>query len=194
MPISRLNIPGRALEVIGGTLILLVLAGIVSSPLLVKILMTVLPGFRDSVYREASTGSYEMHSLVYLTIFTLIVVVAVYVFLWSARNLLKRTGCRAALNKLFECTSHHTLFNVLALSALFASLVLNMWVTAIDTVTMYSLSSIEILAPEISEHTRLRLRLDFFCMRHADDFGLLHEKLLLLSRAMNVPLSDFDLL
>ncbi len=173
---------------------MLVLVGIVSSHFLVKILMTILPGFRDSIYREASTGSYEMHSLVYLTIFTLIVVVAVYVFLWSARYFLKRTGFREALNKLFQCASHHTLLNVLALSVLFTSLALNMWVTAINTVTMYSLSSIEILAPEIPEHTRLRLRLDFFCMRHADDFGLLHEKLLLLSRAMNVPLSDFDLL
>ena len=117
MPVSRLNISGRALEVIGRVVILLVLVGIVSSHFLVKILMTVLPGFRDSVYREASTGSYEMHSLVYLTIFTRIVVVAVYVFLWSARYLLKRICFRAALNELFQCTSHHTVFCVLALSA-----------------------------------------------------------------------------
>ncbi len=156
--------------------------------------MMVVPGFRDSVYREASTGSYEVHSLIYTTIFTLIVVVAVYVFLWSARCLLKRTGFREARNQLFQCTSHHALFNVLALSVLFVCLALNTWVTAIHTVATYSLSAIEILAPEIPEHTRLRLRLDFFCMRDGDDFGLLHEKLLALSTEMNVPLSDFDLL
>ena len=135
-----------------------------------------------------------MHSLSYTTIITLIVVVAVYVFLWSARYLLKRAGFKKALTELFQCTRHHTLFNVLALSALFATLVLNIWVTAINTVTLYSLSSIEILAPEIPEHTRLRLRLDFFCMRNADDFYLFHEKLLALSKEMNVPLLDFDLL
>ena len=135
-----------------------------------------------------------MHSLIYTTIFTRIVVVAVYVFLWSARDLLKRAGSRKALTELIQCTRHHTLFNVLALSAQFASLALNTWVTAINTVTLYSLSSIEILAPEIPEHTRLRLRLDFFCMRNADDFYLFHEKLLALSKEMNVPLLDFDLL
>ena len=194
MPISRRNIPARALEVIGCIAGSFVLVGIASSYLLAKILMMVLPGFRDSVYREASTGSYEVHSLIYTTIFTLIVVVAVYVFLWSARCLLKRTGSRKALNELIQCTRHHTLVNGLALSVLFASLALNTWVTAINTVTMYSLSSIEILAPEIPEHTRLRLRLDFFCMRNADDFYLFHEKLLALSKEMNVPLSDVDLL
>ena len=69
-----------------------------------------------------------------------------------------------------------------------------MWVIGINAVTMYSLSSIEMLAREIPEHTRLRLRLDFFCMRNADDFDLFHEKLRVLSREVNVPLSDFDLL
>ena len=133
-----------------------------------------------------------MHSLIYTTIFTLIVVVAVYVFLWSARCLLKRTGFREARNQLFQCTSHHALFNVLALSVLFVCLALNTWVTAIHTVATYSLSAIEILAPEIPEHTRLRLRLDFFCMRNADDFYLFHEKLLAFSKEVNVPLSDFD--
>ncbi len=71
---------------------------------------------------------------------------------------------------------------------------INMWVIGIDAVSTYSLSSIEILAPEIPEHTRLRLRLDFFCMRHADDFDLFHKRLRVLSREVNVPLSDFDLL
>jgi len=182
------------LEVIVGVVVLLVLVGIASSYFLAKILTVILPGFRDSVYREASTGSYELHSLIYITIVTLIVVVAVYVLLWSALYHLKRTGFRAVLNELFQCTSHHALFNVLALSALFASLVLNTWVTAVNNVTTYSLSSIEILAPEIPEHTRLRLRLDFFCLRNADDFWLFHEKLLALSKEMNVPLSDLDLL
>ncbi len=183
----------RALEVIGGIAVALVLVGIASSYFLVKILMMVLPGFRDSVYGEASKG-YEMHPLILLTIFTLIVVVAVYVFLWGANYLLKRTGFMEALNDFFLCTRHHTLLNVLALFALFASLILNMWVTAINTVTLYSFNSIEILAPEIPEDTRLRLRLDFFCIRDADDFYLFHEKLLVLSREMNVSLPDFDLL
>ncbi len=182
----------KALKVISGIAVSLVLVGIASSHFLVKILMIVLPGFRDSIYREASTGSY--HSLIHLTISTLIVVVAVYFFLWSASYLLKRTGFSGVLPKLFQCTNHHTLLNVLALFALFASLIINMWVTGINAVTVYSLSSIEILAPEIPEHTRLRLRLDFFCMRHADDFDLFHQELLVLSREMNVSLPDFDLL
>ncbi len=183
----------RALEIIGGIAVALVLVGIASSYFLVKILMMVLPGFRDSVYREASKG-YEMYPLILLTIFTLIVVVAVYVILWGANYLLKRTGFMEALNDFFQCIHHHTLLNVLALFALLASLFVNMWVTGINAVTLYSLSSIEILAPEIPEHTRLRLRLDFFCMRHADDFDLFHEKLRVLSREVNVSLSDFDLL
>jgi len=181
-----------ALKVISSIAVSLVLLGIASSHFLVKILMIVLPGFRDSVYREAGTGSY--HSLVHLTISTTIVVVAVYFFLWSAGYLLKRTGFSETLHRLFQCTTHHTLLNVLALLALFTSLTINMWVIGCNAVTTYSLSSIEMLAPEIPEHTRLRLRLDFFCMRNADDFDLFHEKLRVLSREMNVPLSDFDLL
>ena len=181
-----------ALKVISSIAVSLVLLGIASSHFLVKILMIVLPGFRDSVYREAGTGSY--HSLVHLTISTTIVVVAVYFFLWSAGYLLKRTGFSETLHRLFQCTTHHTLLNVLALLALFTSLTINMWVIGCNAVTTYSLSSIEMLAPEIPEHTRLRLRLDFFCMRHADDFDLFHEKLRGLSREVNVPLSDFDLL
>ena len=182
----------KVLKVISGIAVPLVLIGIASSHFLVKILMMVLPGFRDSVYREAGTGSY--HSLIHLTISTLMVVVAVYFFLWSASYILKRTGFSETLHRLFQCTTHHTLLNVLALFALLASLIVNMWVTGITAVTLYSLSSIEILAPEIPEHTRLRLRLDFFCMRHADDFDLFHEKLRVLSREVNVSLSDFDLL
>jgi len=182
----------KALKVISGIAVSLVLVGIASSLFLVKILMIVLPGFRDSVYGEAGTGSY--HSLIHLTISTLIVVVAVYFFLWSASYILKRTGFSERLHRLFQCTTHHTLLNVLALFALFASLTINMWVIGINAVNAYSLSSIEMLAPEIPEHTRLRLRLDFFCMRHADDFDLFHEKLRVLSREMNVSLPDFDLL
>ncbi len=182
----------KALKVISGISVSLVLVGIASSRFLVKIMMIVLPGFRDSVYREAGTGSH--HSLIHLTISTLIVVAAVYFFLWGVSYTLKRTGFSETLHRLFQCATHHTLFNVLALFALFASLTINMWVIGCNAVTTYSLSSIEMLAPEIPEHTRLRLRLDFFCMRNADDFDLFHEKLRVLSREVNVPLSDFDLL
>ena len=181
-----------ALKIISSIAVSLVLLGIASSHFLVKILMIVLPGFRDSVYREASTGSY--HSLIELTISALIVVAAVYFFLWGVSYTLKRAGLSETLHRLFQCTTHHTLLNVLALFTLFASLTINMWVIGCNAVTTYSLSSIEMLAPEIPEHTRLRLRLDFFCMRHADDFDLFHEKLQVLSRDVNVSLSDFDLL
>ncbi len=182
----------KALKVISGIAVFLVLVGIASSHFLVKVLMMVFPGFRDSVYREAGAGSY--HSLIDLTISALIVVAAVYFFLWGVSYTLKRAGLSETLHRLFQCTTHHTLLNVLALFALFASLTINMWVIGINAVTMYSLSSIEMLAPEIPEHTRLRLRLDFFCMRNTDDFDLFHKRLRVLSREVNVPLSDFDLL
>ena len=50
VPISRRNIPGRVLEVVDGIAVSFVLVGIASSYLLAKILIIVLPGFRDSVY------------------------------------------------------------------------------------------------------------------------------------------------
>ena len=77
---------------------------------------------------------------------------------------------------------------------LLACVILNMWVFAIQSVSLYSLGSIELLASEIPTATRLRLRVDFFCMRNADDFYMLHQKLLVLSRAMDVSLPDFELL
>ena len=65
----------RVLEIIGGMAIALVVVGMVSSYLLVNFLMVVLPGFGDSIYREASKGPYDMHSLIRMTIFALMMVV-----------------------------------------------------------------------------------------------------------------------
>ena len=190
----------RALEVIGGIAVALVLVGMVSSYLLVRFLMVAMPGFGDSVYREASKGPYDMHALIRITIFALILIVVVYFFLWSAHyfltrmSFLKRMSFNEILHRVFQFAGHHVLFNLLAITLLLGSLVLNMWVTAIHAVTHYSLSSIEILAPEIPEDPRLRLRVDFFCMRNADDFYDFQRKLRVLSEARNVTLPDFSLL
>ena len=190
----------RVLEIIGGIAIALVVVGMVSSYLLVKVLMVAVPGFGDSVFREASKGPYDMHALIRMTIFALILVVAVYLFLWIAHysltrmSFLKRMSFNEVLYGAFQVTSHHLLFNLLAVALLLCSLVLNMWVTAIHAVTYYSLSSIEVLAPEIPENTRLRLKVDFYCMRNADDFHYFQRKLRVLSKAKNVTLPDFDLL
>ncbi len=190
----------RVLEVIGGIAVSLVLVGMVSSYLLVKLLMVTLPGFKDSVYREASKGPYDMHALIRITIFSLMLVVVVYFFLWTGHyfltrmSFLKRMSFNEVLHRTFQFASHHVLFNLLAVVLLLGSLVLNMWVTAIHSVTYYSLSSIEMLAPEIPEDTRLRLKVDFFCMRNADDFDHFQRKLRVLSEASNVTLPDFGLL
>lgn len=158
----------RVLKVIAGIVVSLVLAGMASSYFLVKILMWVWPGFRDSVYREAGRGPYDLHSLIFLSISTLVLLIAVYLFFGVAHYILKWTGFNQALHRLFQCTSHHALFNALAVSVLLACVILNMWVVAIHSVAAYSLGSIEILASEIPTDTRLRLRADFFCMRNAD--------------------------
>ena len=190
----------RVLELVGGIAIALVVVGMVSSYLLVKFLMVAVPGFGDSVYREASKGPYDMHALIRMTIFALILVVVVYFFLWTAHysltrmSFLKRISFNEALYRAFQFTSHHVLFNLLAVALLLGSLVLNMWVTAIHAVTHYSLSAIEVLAPEIPEDTRLRLKVDFYCMRNADDFHYFQRKLRVLSEERNVTLPDFDLL
>jgi len=190
----------RVLEIIGGIAVALVVLGMVSSYMLVKFLMVALPGFGDSVFREASKGPYEMHALIRVTILALILVVVVYFFLWTAHyfltrmSFLKRMSFNEVLCRAFQFTSHHVLFNLLAVALLLGSLVLNMWVTAIHAVTHYSLSSIEVLAPEIPEDTRLRLKVDFYCMRNADDFHYFQRKLRVLSEARNVTLPDFDLL
>ncbi len=190
----------RVLEIIGGIAVALVVLGMVSSYMLVKFLMVALPGFGDSVFREASKGPYEMHALIRVTILALILVVVVYFFLWTAHyfltrmSFLKRMRFNEVLCRAFQFTSHHVLFNLLAVALLLGSLVLNMWVTAIHAVTHYSLSSIEVLAPEIPEDTRLRLKVDFYCMRNADDFHYFQRKLRVLSEARNVTLPDFDLL
>lgn len=190
----------RVLEVIGGIAIALVVVGMVSSYLLVKVLMVALPGFGDSVFREASKGPYDMHALIRMTIVTLILVVVTYFFLWTVHyflrrmSFLKRMTFNEALYRAFHFTSHPVLFNLVAVALLLGSLVLNMWVTAIHAVTYYSLSSIEILAPEIPEDTRLRLKVDFYCIRNADDFEHFQRKLEVLSEARQVTLPDFDLL
>ena len=195
-----INIRSRVLEVIGGIAIALVVVGMVSSYLLVKLLMVALPGFGDSVYREASKGPYDMHAVIRMTILTLILVVVVYFFLWAVHyflrrmSFLKRMSFNEALYRAFQFTSRPILFNLLAVTLLLGSLGLNMWVTAIHAVTYYSLSSIEILAPEIPEDTRLRLKVDFYCIRNADDFQDFQRKLRVLSEAREVTLPDFDLL
>ena len=190
----------KVLEVIGGIAVALVLVGMVSSYLLVKFLMVTLPGFGDSVYREASKGPYDMHALIRMTISTLILVVVVYFVLWTAHyfltrmSFLERIRFSEVLYRASQFVSQHVLFNLLAVALLLGSLVLNMWVTAIHAVTYYSLSSIEILASEIPEDTRLRLKVDFRRMKNADDFHHFQRKLRVLSEARNVTLPDFDLL
>ncbi len=190
----------KVLEVIGGVAVALVVVGMVSSYLLVKVLMVALPGFGDSVYREASKGPYAMHALIRMTIFTLILVVVVYFILWTAHyfltrmSFLKRMSFNQVLYGAFQFANHHVLFNILAVALLLCSLVLNMWVTAIHAVTYYSLSSFEVLASEIPENTRLRLKVDFYCIRNADDFHYFQRKLRVLSEARKVTLPDFDLL
>ena len=70
----------RVVKVIAAVAFSLVLAGMASSYFLVKILMWVWPGFRDSVFRKASRGPYDLHSLILLSISTLLLLMAVYLF------------------------------------------------------------------------------------------------------------------
>ncbi len=72
------------------------------------------------------------------------------------------------------------------------SLFVNMQVHFSNEVMTYSMNSIEILAPEIPVDTRLRLRLDFFCIRDAEDFYQLNEKLHRLSEDTGTVLPAFD--
>ena len=160
----------------------------------VRILAAVSPTFRDAIYREATKGFDLMHSAANLTIRALMVVMIGYFSLWGANYLLKRfTNWESSLT-LSQFAKHHIIFNVLAVIIVLGSLIVNMQINYSKQVMTYSMNSIEVLAPEIPSATRLRLRLDFFCIRKADDFYLFHEKLLVLSREMNVSLPDFDLL
>ena len=80
----------------------------------------------------------------------------------------------------------------MAMLVLLCSLFVNMQVSFSNDVMTYSMDSIEILAPEIPVDTRLRLRLDFFCIRNAADFYLLNEKLHRLSEATGTELPAFE--
>ena len=72
-----------------------------------------------------------------------------------------------------------------------SSLIVNMQLSYSKQVMTYSMHSIEVLASEIPDATRLRLRLDFFCIRNADDFYLLNEKLHRLSEETGTQLPTF---
>lgn len=158
----------------------------------VRILATLSPPFRDAIYREASKGYELMNSFAYLSILALIVVTIGYVSLWTANFVLQRTDPRESTATLFEFARNHALFNFLAVTVLLCSLFVNMQVSFSNDVMVYSMDSIEILAPEIPSATRLRLRQDFFCIRDAEDFYLLNEKLHRLSEDTGTELPPFE--
>jgi len=158
----------------------------------IRILAALSPPFRDAIYREATKGFELMNSFAYLSILALMVVTIGYLCLWTANFILKRTSPRESTETLFQFARHHVLFNVMAMLVLLCSLFLNMQVSFSNDVMVYSMDSIEILAPQIPVDTRLRLRLDFFCIRNAADFYLLIEKLHRLSEATGTVLPAFE--
>jgi len=157
----------------------------------VQILAAVSPTFRDAIYREATKGFNLMHSAASFTILALTVVAIGYVSLWSANYLLKKFSPEEQTLTLFQFAKHHILFNAVAVMIILGSLLVNMQISYSQRVMTYSMNSIEVLAPEIPADTRLRLRLDFFCIRNADDFYLLNEKLHKLSEATGTQLPTF---
>jgi len=192
---------GKKLLILGRIKAILLLGGLgvatwqgIFSPMdwAIRILATLSPPFRDAIYREATKGFDLMHSFAYLSILSLMVVTIGYVILWSANFILKRTSPRESTATLFEFARHHVLFNFLAVTVLLCSLFVNMQVSFSNDVMVYSMDSIEILAPRIPVDTRLRLRQDFFCIRNAADFYLLNEKLLRLSEETGTNLPPFE--
>ena len=158
----------------------------------VRSLAAVSPAFRDMVYREATKGFDLMHSAANLTIRALMVVAVGYFSLWSANYLLKRfTNWESSLT-LFKFARRHMVFNLIAVAVVLGSLMVNMQLSYSKQVMTYSLDSIEVLAPEIPNATRLRLRLDFFCIRNAEDFYLLNDKLNKLSETTGTQLPAFE--
>jgi len=158
----------------------------------VRSLAAVSPAFRDMVYREATKGFDLMHSAANFTIRALMVVAVGYFSLWSANYLLKRfTNWESSLT-LFQFARRHMVFNLIAVAVVLGSLMVNMQLSYSKDVMTYSLDSIEVLAPEIPNATRLRLRLDFFCIRNAEDFYLLNDKLNKLSESTGTILPAFE--
>jgi len=147
--------------------------------------------FRDAIYREATKGFDLMHSAAYLTILALTVVAIGYVCLWGGNYLLKNHSRGKYTLTLFQFAKNHIIFNVFAVMVILASLIVNLQLSYSKQVMTYSMNSIEVLAPEIPNATRLRLRLDFFCIRNAEDFYLLNEKLHKLSETTGTQLPAF---
>ena len=157
----------------------------------VHFLAAISPTFRDAVYREATKGFDLMHSAASFTILALTVVAIGYVSLWGAHYLLKKFSPKEQTETLFQFAKHHLIFNAVAIMIILSSLIVNMQLSYSKQVITYSMNSIEVLASEIPDATRLRLRLDFFCIRNADDFYLLNEKLHKLSEETGTQLPTF---
>ncbi len=157
----------------------------------VHILAVVSPTFRDSIYREATKGFDLMHSAASFTILAMTVVAIGYFSLWGANYLLKRFSREEQTENLFQFAKHHMIFNAVAIMIILGSLLVNMQLSYSKQVMTYSMNSIEVLASEIPKATRLRLRLDFFCIRNAEDFYLLNEKLHRLSEETGTQLPTF---
>jgi len=134
----------------------------------VHFLAAISPTFRDAVYREATKGFDLMHSAASFTI-----------------------SPEEQPQSLFQFAKHHIIFNAVAIMIILSSLIVNMQLSYSKQVMTYSMNSIEVLASEIPDATRLRLRLDFFCIRNADDFYLLNEKLHKLSEETGTQLPTF---
>lgn len=157
----------------------------------VRSLAAVSPAFRDAIYREATKGFDLMNSAANLTIRALMVVAIGYFSLWGANYLIKRfTNWESSLT-LFQFARRNLIFNLIAVAIVLVSLMVNMQLSYSKQVMTYSLNSIEVLAPEIPKATRLQLRLDFFCIRNADDFHIWNDQLNKLSESTGKQLPAF---
>ena len=145
--------------------------------------------FKDFVYSEAARGFHEKHSLA-LLVFLLCFFAGVgsgilFSILWGPRGREERKRRWSGLRR------HRYAAVVLAASVFIMTLFVAMRESYANWITTWTLASIESLGGGVSPAVQAELRADFYRMRQADDFYVLHRRLLGLAEELGLELRSF---
>lgn len=163
-----------------------------TSTKIIEIMTYIFKGYRNDIYREASDGFHEQHSLFIMMIITCIVIM-IYMKVMKEHPYVKDGKNKIGIKISEFIKSRYGYYfvcvlSVTAISFLYISIVRDIYINQIIT---YSNKSINIVSPYINENERLHLMSDFSSIKNANDFSVFKNKIDAIANSNSLNLVKF---
>ncbi len=163
-----------------------------TSTKIIEIMTYIFKGYINDIYREASNGLHEYHSLLLMTMIMFIFIM-IYMKVMKKHPYSKDRRSKISIKISEFIKSNHgyyfvCVFSVTAISFLYISIIRDIYVNQIIT---YSNKSINIVSPYINENERLHLISDFSSVKNANDFSVFKNKIDAIANDNNLNLGKF---